>query len=48
MDLALELLDESSTGKDMRSFQSTKRLLFDALKGSVDSTSTTQLLLDMI
>lgn len=36
VDLALELLDESTTGKDMRSFQSTKRLLFDALKGSVD------------
>jgi len=41
VDLALELLNESSTGKDMRSFQSTKRLLFDALKGSVDSTLTT-------
>ncbi|KAF9650351.1 hypothetical protein BDM02DRAFT_3223223 [Thelephora ganbajun] len=36
VDLALELFNESSTGKDMRSFQSTKRLLFDALKGSVD------------
>jgi len=32
----------------MRSFQSTKRLLFDALKGSVDSTLATQLLLDRI
>ena len=38
VDLALELLNESSTGQDMRSFQSTKNLLFDALKGSVDST----------
>jgi len=48
VDLALELLNESSPGKDMRSFQSTKRLLFDALKGSVDSLLAALLFSDRI
>ncbi|KAJ6574932.1 Sec8 exocyst complex component-specific domain-containing protein [Mycena capillaripes] len=36
VDLALELLDESSVGKDMDSFRRTKHMLSKALKGSVD------------
>ncbi|KAF7967561.1 hypothetical protein HWV62_33943 [Athelia sp. TMB] len=36
VDLALQLLDDSSLGKDMDSFVRTKRLLSKALKGSVD------------
>ncbi|KAK7059154.1 exocyst subunit [Paramarasmius palmivorus] len=36
VDLALQLLDESSTGKDMESFRQTKQQLSKALKGSVD------------
>ncbi|KAJ7107607.1 exocyst complex component sec8 [Mycena crocata] len=36
VDLALELLDESSVGKDMDSFRRTKNMLSKALKGSVD------------
>ncbi|KAI3622267.1 sec8 exocyst complex component specific domain-containing protein [Moniliophthora roreri] len=36
VDLALQLLDESSTGKDMDSFRRTKHMLSKALKGSVD------------
>ncbi|KAL0580816.1 exocyst subunit [Marasmius crinis-equi] len=36
VDLALQLLDESSTGKDMESFKQTRRQLSKALKGSVD------------
>ncbi|EPQ60468.1 exocyst complex component sec8 [Gloeophyllum trabeum ATCC 11539] len=36
VDLALQLLDESSTGKDIDSFRRTKDLLSRALKGSVD------------
>lgn len=36
VDLALELLDESSVGKDIRAFRRTKDLLSKALKGSVD------------
>ncbi|KAL0071792.1 exocyst subunit [Marasmius tenuissimus] len=36
VDLALQLLDESSSGKDMESFKQTRRLLSKALKGSVD------------
>ncbi|KAJ7487411.1 exocyst complex component sec8 [Mycena galericulata] len=36
VDLALELLDESSVGKDMDSFRRTKIMLSKALKGSVD------------
>ncbi|KAJ7630763.1 exocyst complex component sec8 [Roridomyces roridus] len=36
VDLALELLDESSVGKDMESFRRTKHMLSKALKGSVD------------
>ena len=37
VDLALQLLDKSSLGKDMVSFRRTKQLLSKALKGSVDS-----------
>lgn len=37
VDLALQLLDESSLGKDMESFRQTKDMLSTALKGSVDS-----------
>lgn len=37
MDLALQLLDESSHGKDVDSFRHTKDMLSNALKGSVDS-----------
>ncbi|KAG6821359.1 hypothetical protein H0H93_014156 [Arthromyces matolae] len=37
VDLALQLLDDSSHGKDMNSFQRTKDMLGKALKGSVDS-----------
>ncbi|KAF7339799.1 Sec8 exocyst complex component specific domain-containing protein [Mycena venus] len=37
VDLALELLDENSVGKDMDSFRRTKNMLSKALKGSVDS-----------
>ncbi|KAJ3508842.1 hypothetical protein NLJ89_g5535 [Agrocybe chaxingu] len=36
VDLALQLLDESSLGKDMDSFRRTKNMLSRALKGSVD------------
>ncbi|KAJ7169705.1 exocyst complex component sec8 [Mycena filopes] len=36
VDLALELLDETSVGKDMDSFRRTKNMLSKALKGSVD------------
>ncbi|KAI0785469.1 Sec8 exocyst complex component-specific domain-containing protein [Irpex lacteus] len=36
VDLALQLLDNSSVGKDMRSFRQTKDMLSKALKGSVD------------
>jgi hypothetical protein len=38
VDLALQLLDDSSLGKDMKSFRRTKDMLSRALKGSVDST----------
>lgn len=38
VDLALQLLDNSSLGKDMESFRRTKNTLSKALKGSVDST----------
>ena len=48
VDLALELLNESSAGQDMRSFQYTKNLLFDALKGSVDSTLAIMLFLNTV
>lgn len=36
VDLALQLLDKSSMGKDMDSFRRTKNMLSKALKGSVD------------
>ncbi|KIY62642.1 exocyst complex component sec8 [Cylindrobasidium torrendii FP15055 ss-10] len=36
VDLALQLLDDSSVGKDIDSFTQTKRMLGNALKGSVD------------
>ncbi|KAF9457349.1 Sec8 exocyst complex component-specific domain-containing protein [Collybia nuda] len=36
VDLALQLLDDSSLGKDMDSFRRTKEMLGRALKGSVD------------
>ncbi|KAF8917620.1 Sec8 exocyst complex component-specific domain-containing protein [Mucidula mucida] len=36
VDLALQLLDESSVGKDIESFHRTKKMLSKALKGSVD------------
>ncbi|KAJ6627103.1 Sec8 exocyst complex component-specific domain-containing protein [Mycena sp. CBHHK59/15] len=36
VDLALELLDNTSAGKDMESFRRTKNMLSKALKGSVD------------
>ncbi|KII94197.1 hypothetical protein PLICRDRAFT_171865 [Plicaturopsis crispa FD-325 SS-3] len=36
VDLALQLLDDSSLGKDMNSFRRTKHMLSKALKGSVD------------
>ena len=36
-DRALQLLDDSSLGKDMKSFSRTKQMLSKALKGSVDS-----------
>ncbi|KAF4623818.1 hypothetical protein D9613_002144 [Agrocybe pediades] len=36
VDLALQLLDKSSLGKDMESFRRTKDMLSKALKGSVD------------
>ncbi|KDQ63373.1 hypothetical protein JAAARDRAFT_169127 [Jaapia argillacea MUCL 33604] len=36
VDLALQLLDDSSLGKDMNSFMRTKNMLSKALKGSVD------------
>ncbi|KAG1749817.1 Sec8 exocyst complex component-specific domain-containing protein [Suillus paluster] len=36
VDLALSLLDDSSTGKDIESFRQTKVMLSHALKGSVD------------
>ena len=39
MDLALQLLDQSSLGKDINSFRRTKDTLSKALKGSVDSRS---------
>ena len=37
VDLALQLLDQSSLGKDIDSFRKTKNKLSKALKGSVDS-----------
>ncbi|KAF7306760.1 Sec8 exocyst complex component specific domain-containing protein [Mycena indigotica] len=37
VDLALELLDDKSAGKDMDSFRRTKNMLSKALKGSVDT-----------
>lgn len=37
VDLALQLLDDSSLGKDMDSFRRTEEMLGKALKGSVDS-----------
>jgi exocyst complex component 4 len=37
VDLALQILDDSSTGKDRDSFLRTKLMLSQALKGSVDS-----------
>lgn len=37
VDLALQLLDDSSHGKDMDSFRTTEDMLGKALKGSVDS-----------
>jgi exocyst complex component 4 len=37
VDLALQLLDQSSLGKDIDSFRRTKNTLSKALKGSVDS-----------
>ena len=37
MDLALQLLDDSSLGKDMDSFRRTKDMLSRAMKGSIDS-----------
>lgn len=37
VDLALQLLDQSSLGKDIDSFRRTKNKLSRALKGSVDS-----------
>jgi len=36
VDLALQLLDDSSLGKDMTSFRRTMQMLSKALKGSVD------------
>jgi exocyst complex component 4 len=36
VDLALQILDDSSAGKDMSSFRQTKLMLSRALKGSVD------------
>ncbi|KAH9944194.1 Sec8 exocyst complex component-specific domain-containing protein [Epithele typhae] len=36
VDLALQLLDESSLGKDMDSFRRTKAILSRAMKGSID------------
>ncbi|KAJ4485935.1 Sec8 exocyst complex component-specific domain-containing protein [Lentinula aciculospora] len=36
VDLAVDLLDQRSTGKNMASFQDTKYKLFSALKGTVD------------
>ncbi|KAF6766580.1 Sec8 exocyst complex component-specific domain-containing protein [Ephemerocybe angulata] len=36
VELALQLLDQSSLGKDMDSFRNTKQMLSRALKGSVD------------
>lgn len=39
VDLALQLLDDSSQSKDMSSFRQTKNMLSKALKGSVDSMS---------
>ncbi|KAJ4002503.1 exocyst complex component sec8 [Lentinula boryana] len=36
VDLAVDLLDQRSTGKNMDSFQDTKYKLFSALKGTVD------------
>lgn len=38
VDLALQILEESSSGKDLESFRQTKHMLSRALKGSVDST----------
>lgn len=38
VDLALQLLESSSSGKDVESFRQTKATLSKALKGSVDST----------
>jgi len=37
VDLALQILEDSSAGKDMGSFRRTKLMLSQALKGSVDS-----------
>lgn len=39
-DLALQLLDDSSLGNDMKSFRRTKQMLGQALKGSVDSEAS--------
>lgn len=39
VDLALQILDDSSAGKDIESFRRTKRMLSAALQGSVDSMS---------
>ena len=36
VDLALSLMDETSTSKSMSSFRKTKEVLSQALKGSVD------------
>ena len=38
VDLALQLLDKSSVGKDIESFRKTKNMLSNVLRGSVDST----------
>jgi hypothetical protein len=40
VDLALQLLDNSSLGKDVDSFRRTKAMLARALKGSVDRKYT--------
>ena len=48
MDLALQLLGESSRGKDMSSFRQTKNMLSKALKGSVDSMSCNYVLYSVV
>ncbi|KAE9382895.1 hypothetical protein BT96DRAFT_1027472 [Gymnopus androsaceus JB14] len=40
VDLAVDLLDQKSAGKDLDDFQETKYKLFSALKGTVDKTQT--------